>query len=95
MNEIYSHSSQVLVWLGCDHEAEDDEIFFRQDIWGFTRIERGTGETTELATEMINLLASKVKEEPYSGHPSCPGANPLLEFGKDFTRVWASACRIL
>lgn len=57
MKDIYREALEVVIWLGSDHEEEDDKIYFRPDFWGFERLERGTRETTVLAVELILQLA--------------------------------------
>lgn len=34
MREVYRRASRVLIWLGADHEPEDEKLWFRLDVWG-------------------------------------------------------------
>jgi len=57
MRSICRGANHVLVWLGSDHEPEDERIYFREDIWGFSRLDRGTDKTTAMAFAMIIRIA--------------------------------------
>jgi Heterokaryon incompatibility protein (HET) len=41
MKSIYENASEVLVWIGRDHEVEDEKLDWDKAIWGFDRREQG------------------------------------------------------
>ena len=57
MRNIYKSAYMVVVWLGRDHEPEDEELWFRRDIWGFERLGKGNSETTALAFNLLKDLS--------------------------------------
>jgi hypothetical protein len=59
MRQIYKHASEVLVWIGRDHEPEDTNLTWNPFIWAddFTIFELGTRNTTQQAFEFANSLA--------------------------------------
>ena len=56
MRDIYRFADMVIIWLGRYHEDEDEKHWFRHDIWGFTRLEHGTAETTFQALNLLRIL---------------------------------------
>ena len=67
MRQIYKHASEVLVWIGRDHEPEDTNLTWHPAIWGdeFTIPGNGTRETTERAFEFANSLAKMFQLHPF------------------------------
>jgi len=57
MRDIYKSAQTVIVWLGRDHEPEDEELWFRRDIWGFERLGKGNSETTARAFNLLKDLS--------------------------------------
>jgi Heterokaryon incompatibility protein (HET) len=67
MRQIYKHASEVLVWIGRDHEPEDTNLTWNPAIWGdeFTIPGKGTSETTQQAFEFANTLAKMFQLHPF------------------------------
>lgn len=57
MKNIYKSAREVLIWLGSDHEPEDDLISFRLDIWGLYGVGQGSLKKTTQGFSMISKLA--------------------------------------
>ena len=81
MKTIYQQALSVLVWLGRDHEPEDERLWFRSEIWGFNKLEKGTRLSTSLAFGLLAVF------EPYLIFFKS-------EDRKD-KRSWASLARLL
>lgn len=57
MRSIYEGAVRVVVWLGADHELEDDEVSFTPSIWSFGKLPPGSIKTTNGALALAIHLA--------------------------------------
>jgi hypothetical protein len=58
MKSIYEVAVRVVIWLGRYHEAEDDSLTFKEDIWGFGHLDPGTLELTQSAFQLVEILST-------------------------------------
>lgn len=110
MRDIYSTAETVTIWLGADNEGEDDGIYFSQDTWGFSSLERGSRETTNLTFRTFQLLGAHQRDnECVKSSDRLLGLNvrlvgrsfegdtcdPVQALETNAARVWASVRRIM
>ena len=90
MREIYKSAVTVVIWLGRDHEIEDEKHWFRRDIWGFERLGKGDSDNTSKAFDLLEELSFAIE----AGHhlinllPHGGRENSLMD-----TQSWAALAR--
>lgn len=88
MKDIHQWANMVIIWLGLDHEVEDEQHYYRQNIWGFTSLETGTSDSTMDAFLTVTHLADFQRKQELSHLSS-------MYLHQRPIATWASVSRIL
>lgn len=110
MGSIYNTASRVVVWVGRDHEPDDDLLDWSPAHWGFSTIGKGSKESTAQVWLLVRTLAWQYAQrrgqitQPESDEEKALSErdaqlamnnfNTAVEYSKRQLEAWANLSRI-
>ncbi|KAF8857506.1 hypothetical protein BDZ45DRAFT_744319 [Acephala macrosclerotiorum] len=64
MGDIYAGARIVIIWLGRYYESGDDLLKFKEHIWGFESLEKGTEQSTLKVVDLVHRIIDYRKSNP-------------------------------